>query len=271
MILDQRNSYNADGKITEEVKVHQSPYDGAYSTKRVFEYNEKGFLVKVTQFHNDAFRSATFYRYDGRGRLIDEFESTDPTGVTGIRSLVQDVNGATEKVYYEGEGVISGKEISTKDAEGRLLTYELHGRNNELMSQLINTYNPNGQLLYQKRNDVVGKMIHETYSRFDGQLRILADSTFLNGQVVSQTKFSYDNSGLVKKTRIDRNNNVDYEISYKNNAGGKVVEEGFWYRGVLSSRIERVYNALNELTEERTFNDKNQLANTKIWEYSCPN
>ena len=271
IILDQRNSYNNNGQITEEIKVHQSPYDGAYSTNRVFEYNEKGFLIKVTQYHNETFKSATFFRYDGRGRLSDERESTDPAGTNEIRSLTQEVNGAFEKAYFENNGQQSGKEVTTKDPSGKILRYELRGRNNELMQELVNTYNEAGKPLYQKRNDVVGNMIHETYSRYNARSEILADSTFLNGKMIGQTKFLYDNSGLVKRTRIDRNATTDYEISYRNNSGGFPLEETFWYRGTFSSRIERDYNAFNQLTEERTFNDQNQLANTKTWEYSCPN
>lgn len=271
IILDQRNAYNEEGKLLEEIKVNNSAYDGAYSTKRVFEYNQKGFLTKVTQYLNDTFKSATFYTYDGRGNLINESESNDPSGVNNIRSQLQNLNGKSEKTFFEEDGKVSGTEISQKNAEGKLLSYELRNGNGQLMQELVNQYNNAGKPVYEKRNDAVGHMIHETFSKYDAQNRIMADSTLLNGKMVGKTLFEYSPTGLKKRTRIDRNGSLDYSIEYKTDSRGNIIEETFFYRGDLSSRIERDYNAANKLIEERNYNQQNQLANTKTWEYSCPN
>ncbi|WP_162628235.1 hypothetical protein [Arcticibacterium luteifluviistationis] len=265
-----KNTYNLENKLTEESKEILASANGSYTTKKTFEYNPKGYLSKTTEYLNDKVTSVKNRTYDNLGKLISETEGLETTGQNIINRLTTSGTSSI-KLYYGENNTISGTEIIEKDASGNVTKHNVLNSENKVNSSKEFRFNEESKTVYAKNNDVVGGMIQETFTDYGSQGQISKDSTYLNNTLIAKTLFDYTDGFLTKKTRIGRNNKVDYEIIYKNDTEGKVIEERFIYNGELLNLVENTYDRFGNLTLEKSYNQNNQLLRTKTWEYNCPN
>ncbi len=265
-----KNTFNNANKITEEYRQILASPNGSYTQKKTFEYNAKGYLSKTTEYINDAVKSVKNRTYDNLGNLISETEGLETNGANLINRLTTSGTGSV-KLYFGENNVISGTEIIEKDASGNVTKHNVLNSDNKLNSSKEYRYDNESKTVYAKNNDVVGGMLEETYTDYNANGQISKDSTYLNNTLIAKTLFEYTNGFLTTKTRIGRNNKVDYEIIYTNDNAGKVIEERFIYNGELLSRVENSYDDFDNLVVEKRYNNENQLLRTKTWEYNCPN
>jgi hypothetical protein len=270
IVSEQRNSYNPEGKITEEWRLNSVDLDQTYTSKKTFEYNDKGYLIKITDYLNDEFRTVKNLNYNNLGKLISETQSNEPSGTKALTFQIS-LNGTSEKLFYGNANEVTGKEISIKNEKGDIIRYEIRNAQGEVNHATSYLYNDLNQAIYVLKDDVVGHMKEETHSSYNSSRLIDIDSTFLNKRLIGKTLYQHTNGFLSSKTKIDRDNKVEYEISYTNNTKGLNLEEKFSYHGELINSIKRTYDIHDNLVMEERFNTQNQLLQTKNWEYSCPN
>lgn len=264
------NTFNSEKKIIEEFKQVFSSPNGSYTQRKTFDYNAKGYLSKTTEFVNDVVKSVKNRTYDNLGNLISETEGLETSGTNIINKLTTSGTGSV-KLYFGENNTVSGTEIIEKDASGNVITHNVLNSENRVNSSKEYRYNNESKIIYSKNDDVVGEMLEETFTDYNAQGQISKDSTYLNEKLIAKTLYEYTNGFLTTKTRIGRNNKVDYVITYDNNNKGKVTEERFIYNGELLSRVENSYDEFDNKVLEKRYNQNNQLLRTKTWEYNCPN
>lgn len=264
------NTFNSEKKIIEEFKQVFSSPNGSYTQRKTFDYNAKGYLSKTTEFVNDEVKSVKNRTYDNLGNLISETEGLESSGTNIINKLTTSGTGSV-KLYFGENNTVSGTEIIEKDASGNVITHNVLNSENRVNSSKEYRYNNESKIIYSKNDDVVGEMLEETFTDYNAQGQISKDSTYLNENLIAKTLYEYTNGFLTTKTRIGRNNKVDYVITYDNNNKGKVTEERFIYNGELLSRVENSYDEFDNKVLEKRYNQNNQLLRTKTWEYNCPN
>ncbi len=269
--LEQKNTYNSEGKITEDWKAYVTHYGDAYTQKTIFQYDEKGFLIKETFYRNDEIEKVKAYVYDGRGNIISVTESKGETSQL-IPMNKYSLNGnSSEKVFFEKDGSVSGKEIDQKNSDGKLILHQIVNSEGKVNHSSEYTYNAKGTKTYQKLNDVAGNMIEETFYKINENEKVSVDSTFLNNQLIARSVYTYDLGLLKQKSRYGRNNKLDYVINYEYDTKGRNTLEVFNYNGEKLSTVQRAYDANDNLVNETYLNKDNQVVRIKTWEYTCPN
>lgn len=124
--LEQTNTYNSDGQLIEEAKIHLTHFGEAYTSKRLYEYNRKGFILTETDYQNGSFRKRKSYLYDDRGQLISATETRDSiANAPAFNRLSVTAQSQSEKLFFEPDGRVSGKEISKETADGKPLLFEI--------------------------------------------------------------------------------------------------------------------------------------------------
>ncbi len=266
--LEWQNSktYDKKGNLIEDRRDNYAQ-NGVYSSKKVYEYDGKGRVSKITDFLNDAVTQSVSKEYDNLGNLIREVSSNNKSAQPLNRVSI--LGNSREQLFYESDGKVSGREIQEFDKNGQLTLKELRGDQNKLYQTTENTYNSAGQIVKVKRVDVVGNMTEEIFTNYDGKGNILSDSSLTNGNVSAFTFYTYDNGFLTKKAKLNGAKVTDYEIIYLNNTTGKVIEETFVYNGETLSTTKYEYDTFGNKIKEDTFDGKNQLLRSKVWEYIC--
>lgn len=258
--------YDTSGKLLSEKEI-RSESQGTYELGRNYEYNEKGFLSKITNTLNGVFHSNILREYDRLGNMVSEVESTTNTNEPSNRVAILGNN--REKLFYEDNGSVGAREIEVKDNDGNIILKEIRGSQGELFSAINKSYSAEGNLTYSKSNDIVGKLIEETFYEYDASKKLIKDSTALNGQINARTLYTYNEDGfLIKKSLLDANFVIEYVIDYQVDKQGNVMEEKFTYRGQLLNR--KVYTYLGKLkTKEEQYNKEGVLERTRTWVYNC--
>jgi hypothetical protein len=270
--LEQTNSYNSEGKLIEESKIHMTHYGEAYTSKRLFEYNRKGFILSETDYHNGTFRKRKSYQYDDRGQLISTTETLDSlANAPAFNRLNVTAQSQSEKLFFEPGGSVSGKEISKETADGKPLLFQIVNAEGKINHSSEYSYADNGLLVYQKRDDRAGNMMEETYFEYNQDQLLQKDSTFLNDKLIAQTLYEYTGNLLSKKTRLGRNDRVEYIINYSYDASGNNTGEVFIYNGEPLSSIKREIDQNGNKVQETHFNKDNNVVRNLTWEYNCPN
>lgn len=94
------NTYNEDGKLIKVTEV----IDSKESFYETYEYDEKGRLVRKTEYYYDGEMSSTKeYEYSDDGRCIKEYKSGAQEGTYNVYELDEKGNCITESSYENGE------------------------------------------------------------------------------------------------------------------------------------------------------------------------
>ena len=270
--LEQTNSFNSEGQIIEEAKIHLTRFGEAYTSKRLFEYNRKGFIISETDYLNGTFRKRKSYQYDGRGLLISTTETLDSAANAPAFSRINVIaQSQSEKLFFEPDGKISGKEISKKTEDGKPLLFQIINSEGKVNHASEYSYAGNGLVAYRMRDDRAGNMLEETHFEYSLDDLLLKDSTYLNDKLIAQTLYEYEGKLLTKMTRLGRNNRVEYLINYSYDESGNNTNEVFIYNNEPLSSIKRDFDQKGNKIQETHFNKDNNIVRNLTWQYNCPN
>ncbi|UBM57705.1 hypothetical protein LAG90_12870 [Marinilongibacter aquaticus] len=267
--VDQKNTYDADNRLVKTVKILTDSHANSKTETTIYTYNAKGLLTEKTELVDDVFRVKHNYKYNARGELISETESNKPDGSISLNQLLS-LDNRTEKSFFESDGSVSGSEIRETNDKGDLVKFEIRNAEGQLYHLTENKFDDSGKQVYQLNDDVLGKMKEETFSTFGADGKKMADSVFLNQQLIGRKTYAYQNEQLVKMTKFGRKDILDYSISYSYDDLGRISEESFAYKGEILTVEKRQYDQNNNLIEEKTYNKDNQLIHQKNWAYACP-
>ncbi len=260
------NTYDDKGNLVEVKELNQTN-NARYESKKTLVYDQKGRLVKESNFLNGNLLYQTEKEYDNRGNLMREVTGNGKSEQAQNRISV--VGNAREQLFYEADGKVSGREVQELNAAGKLLKKELRGPENVLYQSTDNTYDQRGQLIKTLRNDVVGNATEGSIYNYDAQGVLRSDSSTYNGKITNYTVYEYANGFLVKKTRYNADQSVDYLINYTNDEKGNVLVEEFIYNNAVLTTLRNTYDINANKIQEDTYNNNNLLVRTLKWEYQC--
>jgi hypothetical protein len=261
-------TYNSKGDLSNK-KEFRSLSDGSYVQERDFEYNEKGYVSKITNKLNGQFRTAVFKEYNNLGVLVSEVESREESQSDLPINKVSTLGNSREKLYYENDGSVGSREKEIKDSKGNILLKEIRGAENQLYHSYEKTYNAKGEVTYSKSIDVVGDVIEEHFYEFNAKNKVEKDSVTVNGTVNTSTLYEYNSSGyLVKKTLLNNRKEIEYVSVYKVDEQGRIMEESFIYKGDVINKKRNTYNGDKKVKEEQ-LNNQGSIVKVITWEYNC--
>lgn len=259
-------TYNTEGKIATKLET-RAISGSTYTIEEKYSYNAKGYLSKMSTFQNGEPRFEKEYTYNNLGQLISEVEIRpgQATPLTAVSVLAN----RNEKLFYEPDGSVSGREVERKNSMGLITLKELRGKENQLYHSTERSFSETGKPTYSKNLDVLGKLTEERYWEYDESGKLLKDSTLVNESLQGKTLYEYNAAGvLTKKIGKNASNATEYEIIYKLNDEGLSNEEVFYYNNEVSSTKKYAYTA-GIKTKEEQYNAQNELLRTIEWQYKC--
>lgn len=259
-------TYDAEGKIISKLET-RAISGGTYTSEEKYAYNAKGYLSKVSTFQNNELRFEKDLTYNNLGQLISETESRP--GQTTPINRVSVLANQNEKLYYELDGSVSGREVEQKNAQGLVTFKELRGNENQLYHSTEKEFSENGAPLYSKNVDVLGQLTEERFWEYNEQGKLLKDSTLINENVQRRTLYVYsETGGLTKRIGKNASNVTEYEIVYKLNEGNLPEEEITYYNDKVNGTKKYFYTD-GAKTKEEQYNANGELLRVVEWQYKC--
>lgn len=255
--------YNPDQTI--QLKTENRSISGStYQTQIRFTYNIKGLLSQEEHLLNGALQKTIVKIYDDRGKLLQETEKVNNVELSRVSLLAN----PSEKLLYEPNGTVSGREVEEKDAAGRLIKKELRNKDNQLYTSTELSYTATGEILIEKNIDVVGGLTTIKKNSY-GPHGIRADSTIINGTPKGTTEYLYNEEGLLQTQKgYDAAGKEIYARILDYSLQGILEKESYFIYGELNSYKKFEYQNSRKIKEEH-FNASNTLTKTKTWEYTC--
>ena len=241
-------TYDSEGNLLEETKFKR---DGEIDQKVKNQYNAKGNVAKTEALKdtglNNARPNKIDYAYDEEGNLI-ESTSLNPDGsvLVKTKNKYNDTGKMTE-MLTENTSSDPRKKIFIKlnlsyNAEGEIAKAEALDGAGKILSVIEYKYDANGNLVEQV-NQVQGK-----------QLRLL-HTYDANGKVLESTQL--DEEGVVKSKTInkydEKGNNIEMEIDHP--------------AAEFKTKSENTFDAKGNITEQKTFNKRNEMISKLKYEY----
>jgi len=254
-IPSYRTEYDINGKILKEISY---THDGEIEQITINKYNDKGFLIEEILYAGDEEEIIEHISYelhdDGRikKRLTHYQEGADD-----ILEHIYNADGLLkEKVMTDNESEISPKEIfeynrgllikeSEYNGEGKLIkesTYEYDSKGNIIEEAKWDTYD-NQKITYKYQYLDNGNRKQTMVYNHEGQL--VEKTVFVEDTLGNLISMSEETPYGTKTTNFvyDERKNLLQQIE-TNSAGD------------INSRVERVYNADNQVIESSVFIDR---------------
>lgn len=241
-------TYDSEGNLLEETKFKR---DGTIEQKVKNQYNDKGNVEKTealkdTGLGNDR-PNKIDYGYDEQGNLI-ESTSLNPDGSVLIKTKNKyDDTGKMTEMLTENASSDPRKKIFIKlnlsyNEQGEVSKAEALDKDGNILSVIEYKYDSNGNLVEQI-NQVQGKQLRLLHT-YDANGKAL-ESTQLDeqGEVKSRTKNTYD----------DKGNNIEMEIDFPS--------------ADFKTKSENTFDDKGSITEQRTFNKRDEMISKLKFEY----
>lgn len=219
-VLEEKNSYefNSNGKLLS----HELLYAiDDISEKRVYNRNDKGFLVSEIKYYgsdsgerteyeyNDKNNVTAIVNYDEEGQFISREEITydekdnliqrktldsDGRQVLKVVFTPPDNNQIDEIEYNSKDEIVSSTIIKFHENGKELSTVQTNPQG-KLITSIINTYDDRGNIIEKINKDYFSKKIKYEYN--DKDLLITQELFDDNGMLLRKNMFEYDDEGHV--------------------------------------------------------------------------
>lgn len=244
--------YNTAGRTIRELVYDESGY---VEEKKEFTYDENGNLLEEKTFvaENEMIEFRSF-EIDENGRVVKElFHYQDDTVDTVYCQYGNDGN-LTEKKTVTSEGDVERVEeyVYNKDRrEEKVYEYE------ELISHNIFTYNENGKIIEEVKNDFAERdkiTIKNSYDENGELAKILIYDA--QDRLISRSLYEYnENNQLVQLTEENQHGKRIHTFRY-DERGNDICQEEHDEKGELNSRINREHNENNMHTLSEVWIDR---------------
>jgi hypothetical protein len=263
MSFQSTQSYDDKGKLIKKTETN-SGNDNYYTTEYTYEYDAKGNNTKVVFKQNNVFKNITLKQYSPNGILISEELSNDEKANPSQKVIF--TNNVAEKSFQNSKN----KERREFDKDGRILKTEYIDEKNTVKRSTTNDYDAKGNLLKNTIFDAFDKLTVEIAYEYDSKNNVLKEKTTRNGSIYNQTVFEYNQvNKLIKKTRTDSDNKVEYFYTYEYNQAGQLIKEIYWYNNKTVNYTSYQYDSKGNKTKEESYNPNSTLVGSKEWEYIC--
>lgn len=196
----QRKEFDRSGKLILEICLrYDCPVD---SMKTVYEYDENGFLNKVTYYVDPEYPTIQNYAFNDQGKLLEESTQSGESRKYSFKytksGLIAEKKG---QCYEPGDG----EEYKWSDCE----TFSYKYDSNNLLTEIVWMYVPGWG---------IPRKLQMTYNE---KMQLVSETRYVIGEsknewnLESKTDYSYNDKGLIIKAHIKSEENGDIWQRYQ--------------------------------------------------------
>lgn len=278
----EQNEYNAYGNILKEVeyengvlrKKTEYVYDDSsqkISSHTVYEYDEQGFVTKVTKYYSGEMGTYSVYEYGDKHQLrkiteyygdgyvySEEVLENHPNGKVKVSKISSDSDGsyaineyddnwnnlrAIKQTSYSADGSCKGYVTWEFDKDGKETKYSKYNSDESLSFYCIYEYYDEG--------------IEKSFTSYnaDGSIREIRENN-TKGDTIQYTQYDSDSSGSHKYTR-----------QYAYDQFGNRIESLSFTDDVLTGRSVYEYDEKHNNTKETSYDADGNLKGYMVYEY----
>ncbi|WP_435352583.1 hypothetical protein [Emticicia sp. SJ17W-69] len=261
--------YDKKGNLLSQIDTFSSRNTGDYTNEYTYEYDANGNNSQIVYKLNGQIKKVTKKSYNGLGKLLSESISAD--GKVSPLSLLTTNDGEKTQVFYAQDGTTElSKEKSLFNKAGQLVKKELSSANGILMMSEIKSYDLQGNITQNTHFDAADQVTLSTNYEYDAKGNLLNDKTFRNNIILAETKNEYDLAGkLIKKTRLNAQNQVDYHFTYEYDLLGNMIKENYFYNNQVMSIRTFEYDTNGNKIKESYLDRTGNISMYKVWAFDC--
>lgn len=262
-------TYDKKGNLLSQIDTFSSRNTGDYTNEYAYEYDANGNNSQIIYKLNGQIKKVTKKSYNGLGKLLSESISAD--GKVSPLSLLTTNDGEKTQVFYAQDGITElSKEKSFFNKAGQLVKKELSSANGVLMMSETKNYDLQGNITQNIHFDAADKVTLSTNYEYDAKGNLLNDKTFRNNIILAETKNEYDLAGkLIKKTRLNGQNQVDYHFTYEYDLLGNMTKENYFYNNQVMSVRTFEYDTNGNKIKESYLDRTGTVSMYKVWAFDC--
>lgn len=260
--------YNEKNLIVSKEEKRVFYYGEKYIQKTLFSYDQKNNLIKVQDLKDGILLNTTDFEYDTNGKLLSE--NSKKTG--SLQHINSNFVGSnkSQKLFYDNDGTISGKEEKEFDLNGNVIKNVTFGPKEKVFMIENRSYSLTGKLLEENKTEVLANnTILKTFI-YDKKDNLLEERTVQNGKMTSRTAYEYDvKNNLIRKQRYNSNNTLDYYFEYVYGSKDQLQTETFYYQNLKYSVINYNYDTVGNKIKEEHIDKDGSILRIKNWVYLC--
>lgn len=268
--------YTPSGRFSEVnsiVRYNHEGTEGEISTKAIFEYDEKGRVVKNEIFQNEKSVQNIEIKYDEKARTIT---------MEGERQFSYDSVYKSVAAYDENWKMIkresfdkNGKliQLSEYDTNGNVTKFISYDENGGIKSHTVYEYDKKGTLIKESSYDGNGTVEDYTVYENDENGYILKDTRYnANGVKTGYTEYFENTTYINKYAGQRRSESYDSDGSLSGiteyNRNGDVVKAEQYMSGKLYGIEEREYDESGNLIKSSSYDADRKFTGYSVYGYN---
>lgn len=233
----------------------------SYSKKTVNEYDYKDRLIKTIFYINDKEVNQNNKQYDSSGFLVKE-SANQNTQITS-----KNRNNIVEKTFLDENGKQSAKETTQTNLAGNVIKKTVFDDKDKVISVISKLFDFEEKLIESVNDDIAAKIKIKTLFEYNSDGNALKETELLNDELNYFTLNQYQAKRISKKVKYNKHAQIEYQLEYKYDEEGKLMEERYFYNNELISTKKHTFDAQNKIIRETHSNKENKITKEIIFEY----
>ncbi len=254
-------TYDKKGNLLVYTETNFSNNIKSYSKKTENEYDYKNRLIKTISYINDKEINRNTRQYDSPDFLVKE--STNQNSQT----ITINKNNITEKIYLDENGKQTAKEITQVNLAGNVIKKTVFDDKNNAISEISKILDKEEKLIESVNDDIAAKIKIKTQFEYNSEGSVLKEIELLNDALNYFTLNQYQENRISKKTKFNKQSQIEYQMEYQYNEMGKLTEEKYFYKSELISTKKYSFDAQNMKILETDMNKDNKITRQIFFEY----
>ncbi len=254
-------TYDKKGNLLVYTETNFSNNIKSYSKKTENEYDYKNRLIKTISYINDKEINRNTRQYDSPDFLVKE--STNQNSQT----ITINKNNITEKTYLDENGKQTAKEITQMNLAENVIKKTVFDDKNNAISEISKILDKEEKLIESVNDDIAAKIKIKTQFEYNSEGSVLKEIELLNDALNYFTLNQYQENRISKKTKFNKQSQIEYQMEYQYNEMGKLNEEKYFYKSELISTKKYSFDAQNMKILETDMNKDNKITRQIFFEY----
>ncbi len=254
-------TYDKNGNLLVYTETNFSNNIKSYSKKTENEYDYKNRLIKTISYINDKEINRNTRQYDSPDFLVKESINQNSQTITINK------NNITEKIYLDENGKQTAKEITQVNLAGNVIKKTVFDDKNNAISEISKIFDKEEKLIESVNDDIAAKIKIKTQFEYNSEGSVLKEIELLNDALNYFTLNQYQENRISKKTKFNKQSQIEYQMEYQYNEMGKLTEEKYFYKSELISTKKYSFDAQNMKILETDMNKDNKITRQIFFEY----
>lgn len=244
--------YDMQGNLMEE---HKFTLDGEFEDKTLYRYNDKGKLIEeVYYYEEEEIAQRKVIERDENERIILEFMKYSDGSEDVIHFHYDDSGRLVEKVTIDGDGNTEEKEIFEYEGN-RVVSEKMFDEELNLVSQKDYQYDKEGRVIKSNSWDKEDEMKIDVENEYDEKGNLVRSRRFMNDRLIDRNNYSYDEKNRISKVVEESERGVFTFKTLYDERDNAVKQEILDASGKVVNSVEREYDEHNNVLQSRVFID----------------